>query len=234
MKKNIDLIIDGIAPEKVMYDTDNHSLVVLYPAQKEFKKGDILASDNKTLLIFDGYANKEKDLLHSLWNNTGISNINWQTKAFKHATDEQIVQLHEELREEGKKWNKEALEVKDLDISDIVVGWRSACEYLDKPEPDFSSLLVSLPSEDYHKYKAQITLQLIREAWNKHDGFVIDWDDYGQAKYYPILDFDGSIKYYTATESSHISASCYSFKTKERAIQFGTLHKELFKTAMGM
>lgn len=40
MKKNIDLLFEGIAPEKVIYDIDNHSLVVLYPEQKEFKKGD--------------------------------------------------------------------------------------------------------------------------------------------------------------------------------------------------
>lgn len=234
MKKNIDLIVNGVKPEKVMYDTDNHSLVVLYPAQEEFKKGDVLAFDD-ILLIFDEYANKERSKLHSLWNNFVKDNRYWKTKAFIHATDEQKAQVHQLLKKDGKKWNAETLEVEDLDISEIVIDLESACKYLKKPMPNFSSLFYSLPVEDYNKYYTQITLQLIREAWNKADGFVVDWENSGQSKYYPIINlFTGNIEAGVGCVSATVHSACYSFKSKKRAIQFGTQFKELFKVAMGL
>lgn len=239
MKKNINLIVNGVKPEKVMYDTDNHSLIVLYPAQEEFKKGDILASDD-ALLIFDKYKifNQEKDLFHSIWNNIGGPNNYWISKYFTYATDEQKAQLHEELAKEGKKWNAETLEIEDLDISDIVYNLSSACSYLNKPVPDFKSLLLTISNEDFHKYKAQITLQLIREAWNKFDGFEVDWKNTAQQKYYPqvyVLD-EYKNKISTANWITYASAdsSCYYFESRERAKQFGNQFKELFKTAMGI
>lgn len=40
-KKNIDLIIDGVKPEKVMYDMENHSLEhVVENLEPKFKIGD--------------------------------------------------------------------------------------------------------------------------------------------------------------------------------------------------
>lgn len=318
MKKNINLVIDGIAPEKVIYDTDNHSLAVWYPAQREFKKGDILASDD-ILLIFDKYVmfNQEKDIFHSLWNNMRIHNRNWTSKYFTYATDEQKAQVYRLLRKEGKRWNAETLqvedikkkfkrgdivyhnnmvsifstytnsayefhglynvlidgspwhigkfnnqgvriattseqqilfdalkekgkrwnaktlEVEDLDISEIVYNLSSACSYLNKPVPDFKSLLLTISNEDFHKYKAQITLQLIREAWNKHDGFEVDWDDNSQEKYYPTIRENGEVTYLYALGNKSIGASCYSFATPKRVIQFGNQFKELFKIALG-
>lgn len=235
MKKNIDLIIDGIAPEKVMYDTDNHSLVVLYPAQRGFKKGDILAADN-ILMIFDKYEfNQENDLFYSLWNNMGIYNRTWTSKSFTYATDGQIAQLHKELREEGKKWNAETLQVEDLDISEIAVDLESACKYLKKPIPQLNQSYFM--NADNDKFISQITLQLIREAWNKADGFVADWNDAEQVKYIPYFSLaSGDLKCIDIyCEDEIIDANInYCFKTEERAIQFGTQFKELFKTAMGM
>ena len=319
MKKNIDLIINGIAPEKVMYDTDNHSLVVLYPPQEGFKRGDILASDD-ALFIFDEYAtyNKERGLFHSIWNNIGMSNKNWITKYFKHATDKQIAQLHEDLRKEGKKWNEEklqvedldikpkfkrgdivfedgriiivknmpsnyyvlyyqlrnnisfnshygipfsastvrlatpeeqqvlfdalakegkkwnaeTLQVEDLDISDIVVDGASACEYLNKSIP--KNYIYDAETKFEKQINVQITLQLIREAWNKFDGFEADYANSEQDRYFPVLDVHGDIKYLVSWGTTHISASCLSFPTKARALQFGTQFKDLLKTAMGL
>lgn len=311
MKKNISLTIDGIAPEKVIYDTDNHSLVVLYPEQKEFKKGDkvrlnkdlnlklgkwynglvyikeidnvkdaILTIDrvsesngnikaynnidggwwwyrpewlehivedevkfkkgdivfeNNRIIIVKNMPSDYYVLYYQLRNQiygNGSYGIPFSASTVRLATPEEQQTLFDALKKEGKKWNAETLQVEDLDISEIAVDLESACEYLKKPIPNFSSLFCSLPYEDYCKYSTQITLQLIREAWNKFDGFEVDNANSEQGKYFPVLDVCGDINFIASWGTTHISA--LSFPIRERALQFGNQFKDLLKTAMGL
>ena len=236
MKKNIDLIIDGIAPEKVMYDTDNHSLVVLYPAQEEFKRGDIVIHDNtKRISVFDKLRNNNLgfDAIFGLSRFNEVHDYcSWNTRTLRHATPQEIEQFDNDLKSIGKKWNAETLQVEDLDISEIVVDLVSACEYLEIKRP--SKFILDEACERSNKFEAQMELQLICEAWNKFDGFEVDWSDDEQSKYYPVLDVYGDIKCLVSWETAHISDSCYSFSTEERALQFGKQFKELFKVAMGL
>lgn len=234
MKKNIDLIIDGIAPEKVMYDTDNHSLVVLYPAQREFKRGDIVFEDGR-IIIVKNMPSDYSMLYYQLSNSIKVNGrygVPFSASTVRLATPKEAQKLFDALAKEGKKWNAETLEIEELDISEIVVDLESACEYLKKSKPIFSGFYMNY--EDENKWEAQITLQLICEAWNKFDGFVVDWSNDDQDKYYPLLNKEGDIDYLITDEYKHISSSCYSFPTKERAIQFGTQFKLLFRTALGM
>ena len=70
-------------------------------------------------------------------------------------------------------------------------------------------------------------LLTIAEAWNKADGFVPDFSDYKQQKWFPLFDYTNDEGFVYATTSyitSHatvpLSPQLY-FKTRERATQFG-------------
>lgn len=75
----------------------------------------------------------------------------------------------------------------------------------------------------------------IAEAWNKADGFVPDFSDYSQEKWFPWFKYDKDaarfvcVSMYSAT--SYVSAylgSRLCFKTRERAEQFGKQFIELY------
>lgn len=75
----------------------------------------------------------------------------------------------------------------------------------------------------------------IAEAWNKADGFVPDFSDYSQEKWFPWFKYDKDaarfvcVSMYSAT--SYVSAylgSRLCLKTRERAEQFGKQFIELY------
>lgn len=76
----------------------------------------------------------------------------------------------------------------------------------------------------------------IAEAWNKVDGFVPDFSDYSQEKWFPLFDYTDDAGFAYATTSyitSHatipLSPRLY-FKTRERATQFGKQFADLYNT----
>ena len=79
--------------------------------------------------------------------------------------------------------------------------------------------------------KALLALEkliVIAEAWNKQDGFVPDFDNTNQYKYYPWFKYNDKAAgfvcanaYYTATYTAAHVGSRLCFKSEERAIQFG-------------
>ena len=78
------------------------------------------------------------------------------------------------------------------------------------------------------KVEAYTKLQTIATAWNKIDGFVADWEDTSQYKYFPWFEYSRASArfmsagtYISATYASVVFGSCLCFKTRERAIQFG-------------
>ena len=75
----------------------------------------------------------------------------------------------------------------------------------------------------------------IAEAWNKEDGFVPDFSDWKQNKWYPWFKYDkdaaGFVYAITADTPTAAHAnfgSRLSFKTSERAEQFGKQFAELY------
>lgn len=75
----------------------------------------------------------------------------------------------------------------------------------------------------------------IAEAWNKADGFVPDFSDWDQAKYYPWFKYDKDAAgfvyvhtYYSATTASAYFGPRLCFMTSERADQFGKQFAELY------
>lgn len=80
----------------------------------------------------------------------------------------------------------------------------------------------------------------IAEAWNKEDGFVSDFSDWEQDKWFPRFKYDedaagfvcADVQYmsthYTLTNVAAYINSRICFKTSERAAQFGKQFAELY------
>ena len=71
-------------------------------------------------------------------------------------------------------------------------------------------------------------LIVIAEAWNKQDGFVPDYSNSGQYKYFPWFMYNDKAAGFVYTNTFHTSTYTHSivgyrlcFKTEERAEQFG-------------
>ena len=78
----------------------------------------------------------------------------------------------------------------------------------------------------------------IAEAWNNADGFVPDFSDWKQSKWYPWFKYDKDAACFvyeytdvTLTNANVNFASRLCFKTRERAAQFGKQFIELYNKA---
>lgn len=75
----------------------------------------------------------------------------------------------------------------------------------------------------------------IAEAWNKEDGFVSDFSDWEQDKWFPRFKYDEDAAGFVCASTASTPADAYPpfgsllcFKTSERAAQFGKLFAELY------
>ncbi len=121
----------------------------------------------------------------------------------------------------------------EKDISEIAVGFRSAIDYLleDTHRPYFNTTKKHMP-----KLGALNQLITLAEAWNSFDEFKPDWEDTNQWKYCPLFEFiNGKFEFARVIlvrffSDTHISVS--SFKTPERAEQFGKQFIDLFRIVL--
>ena len=75
----------------------------------------------------------------------------------------------------------------------------------------------------------------IAEAWNKEDGFVPDFSDWNQDKWFPWFKYDKDAAGFVYANSLYTPSCAYAhfgsrlcFKTRERAEQFGKQFAELY------
>ena len=76
-------------------------------------------------------------------------------------------------------------EVDEKDITEIVTDFQSACDYLGIS----SEFSIGVPKKHLDAVVAYYKLCVIAEAWNKADGFVPDWTNKNQYKYWPYFVF---------------------------------------------
>lgn len=100
---------------------------------------------------------------------------------------------------------------------------------------DVASLVDDINPKHIEALMALNQLFAIAEAWNKADGFVPDFSDWDQAKYYPWFKYDKDAAgfvyvhtYYSATTASAYFGPRLCFKTSERAAQFGKQFADLY------
>lgn len=162
-------------------------------------------------------------------------------------------ETNDETEEEGLSPFDFKLEVVEVDDASAINTFDEARKYLNGfPNADFviSKKVMSgncLKLEDVaafvqdinpHHLKALVALNklfTIAEAWNKADGFVPDFADIGQWKYFPWFKYDdknaGFVAAGTANAASNAAANIGSrlcFISESRAKEFGEKYVDLY------
>lgn len=162
-------------------------------------------------------------------------------------------ETNDESEEEGLSPFDFKLEVVEVDDASAINTFDEARKYLNGfPNADFviSKKVMSgncLKLEDVaafvqdinpHHLKALVALNklfTIAEAWNKADGFVPDFADRGQWKYFPWFKYDdkiaGFVSAYTYNAASYAIAyigSRLCFISESRAKEFGEKYADLY------
>lgn len=144
-------------------------------------------------------------------------------------------------------------EIEEKDINEVVTNFEEARKYLHgKPNADFTvskkmlsgnslpldgvtNLVKDLNPRHLNALAALNKLFSIADAWNKADGFVPDFSDSSQYKYFPWFVYDkdaaGFVCALTSYAASYANAHIGSrlcFKTANRARQFGEKFADLY------
>lgn len=162
-------------------------------------------------------------------------------------------ETNDETEEEGLSPFDFKLEVVEVDDASAINTFDEARKYLNGfPNADFviSKKVMSgncLKLEDVaafvqdinpHHLKALVALNklfTIAEAWNKADGFVPDFADKGQWKYFPWFKYDDetagfvfAVTNYAASYATAFFGSRLCFISESRAKEFGEKYADLY------
>lgn len=144
-------------------------------------------------------------------------------------------------------------EVECKDVNEVITDFESARKALGiKPNADFTvakkilsgnvvqledvaRLVTDINPKHIEALIALNKLFTIAQAWNKEDGFVPDFSDWEQDKWFPWFVYDkdaaGFVCAYTNAARTHALAAVGSrlcFKTSARAKQFGKQFEDLY------
>lgn len=139
-------------------------------------------------------------------------------------------------------------EVDVKDVNEVITGFESARKALKlKPNtgyeiseriPKFISVAQLVNDINPKHIKALIALNelfTVAEAWNKEDGFVSDFSDWEQDKWFPWFKYNKDTARFVCTDiinaataaSAHLG-SRLCFKSSKRAAQFGKQFEDLY------
>lgn len=133
-------------------------------------------------------------------------------------------------------------EVDVKDVNEVITDFESAREtlglkalgFLNKFD-DVTKLISDINPKHIEALIALNKLFTIAEAWNKEDGFVPDFSDENQKKWFPWFKYDKDVAgfVYAYTNNSPTTAratfgSRLCFKSFERAEQFGKQFEDLY------
>ena len=164
-----------------------------------------------------------------------LKGVRMPVSRFRHSTEGEKATMIEEMEKLGKRYNPKTFRIEDIgkDISEIAVNVRSAVDYL--LEDTYRPYLLTTKK---HKPKLEAINQLLilAEAWNSFDEFKPDWEDRPQEKHYPVFEFISGkfefshVWFMQFAADTHVSN--FSFKTPERAEQFGKQFIDLFRVVL--
>lgn len=136
-------------------------------------------------------------------------------------------------------------EVECTEVNEVITDFESARKALGlKPNdytlfehlPKFIARFISdINPKHIDALVALNKLFTIAQAWNKEDGFVPDFSDWNQDKWFPWFKYDKDVAEFVCTDtinaataaSAHLG-SHLCFKTSERAAQFGKQFVDLY------
>ena len=121
-------------------------------------------------------------------------------------------------------------EVECNEVNEEITCFESAKRYLNLKGPNEKNIAPLIALDQ---------LFTIAEAWNKADGFVPDFSDWNQNKWYPWFKYDKDAAGFVCTTANYTPAyaSAYlgsrlCFKTSERAAQFGNQFADLYNRVL--
>lgn len=135
--------------------------------------------------------------------------------------------------------------IKEIDVKDVnetITDFERAREALGLKPNTFYNLSEHVPKffSDINPKHIEALIALnqlftLAEAWNKEDGFVPDFSDWEQDKWFPWFKYDKNVAEFVcadtinaATAASAHLGSRLCFKTPERAAQFGKQFVDLY------
>ena len=117
-------------------------------------------------------------------------------------------------------------EVECNEVNEEITCFESAKRYLNLKGPNEKNIAPLIALDQ---------LFTIAEAWNKADGFVPDFSNWNQAKWYPWFGYNKDAAEFACTGSLNAPSTAHAssgsrlcFKTEERARQFGEQFIELY------
>ncbi len=144
-------------------------------------------------------------------------------------------------------------EVECTEVNEVITDFESARESLGLrplmkiseartifvfPDQIPESILTLLNGFNPHHLEALIALNklfTIAEAWNKEDGFVPDFSDWKQDKWFPWFKYDKDAAGFVFADTAYAPTAAYAsigsrlcFKSSERAAQFGKQYTYLY------
>lgn len=126
-------------------------------------------------------------------------------------------------------------EMQEEDVQDLNT-YIGACEYLGLSEEvkDFDKIFVK-NKKHTKALRGLSKLFTIAEAWNKEDGFVPDFSNENQYKYFPWFVYNNEVAGFVCTDTSWATTVAYAtvgsrlcFATRERALAFGKKFEGLY------
>lgn len=133
-------------------------------------------------------------------------------------------------------------EVECGDINEVITDFESAREmlglkalgFLNKFD-DVTKLISDINPKHIEALIALNELFTIAEAWNKEDGFVSDFSDWEQDKWFPWFEYHENVAEFVCIRAGNAPTFAYAsvgsrlcFKTPERAEQFGKQFVDLY------
>lgn len=117
-------------------------------------------------------------------------------------------------------------EVECGDVNEEITCFESAKRYLNFEGPNEKNIAPLIALDQ---------LFTIAEAWNKADGFVPDFSDWQQDKWFPWFSYDEDAARFVYANTLNAPATAYAligsrlcFKSSARAAQFGKQFEELY------
>lgn len=127
-------------------------------------------------------------------------------------------------------------EVECKEVNEVITDFESARNALGgKPNADVARLVKEINPKHIESLVALNRLFTIAEAWNKADGFVPDFSDCKQYKWFPWFEYNKyAAKFvcksasFTCTYADATVGHKLCFKTSERAEQFGKQFVDIY------
>ena len=129
--------------------------------------------------------------------------------------------------------------ITDFENARKALGIESNSDFVSAKIADVARLVNEINPKHIEALIALNRLFTIAEEWNKEDGFVPDYSDWYQDKWFPWFRYDkGTAVFvyaaadYAPTNEDAIVGSRLCFKTKERAAQFGKQFADLYNKVL--